>query len=113
MKKPPQNTNVTYSVDQVIAAILRMTPRPKQELTAGESPPHPRVARTTTRPEKREMDKKQMVALTDSITAEVASKLNVEEAEARTLLGITMKKNREAIVAAIVTPTLSLVNPVS
>jgi hypothetical protein len=54
------------------------------------------------------VDKKQLVAITNAIVAAVQAANNVEEAEARTLVGIALRKNADAIVAAIVNPTLSL-----
>lgn len=57
------------------------------------------------------MDKKQLTAVIDGIVDEVAKANNLEEAEARTLVGIALKKNREAFVKAVVVPTLGLVAP--
>ena len=55
------------------------------------------------------MDKKQLTAVVDGIVEEVAKANGLEEAEARTLVGIALKKNRVAFVQAVVVPTLGLV----
>jgi hypothetical protein len=55
------------------------------------------------------MDKKQLVAIIDAIVTEVATQNQLEEAEARTLVGIAIRKNKEAFVKAVVVPTLGLV----
>ena len=55
------------------------------------------------------MDKKQLTAIVDEIIADVAKANGLEEAEARTLVGIALKKNRTAFVTAVVVPTLGLV----
>lgn len=55
------------------------------------------------------MDKKQLAAIIDSIVADVATGNGLEEGEARTLVGIALKKNKAAFVQAVVVPTLGLV----
>lgn len=55
------------------------------------------------------MDKKQLAAIVDAIVNEVASANGLEEGEARTLVGIALKKNKTAFVQAVVVPTLGLV----
>lgn len=55
------------------------------------------------------MDKKQLTAIVDGIVADVASKNGLEEMEARTLVGIMLRKSKEALVAAVVSPTLGVV----
>lgn len=58
------------------------------------------------------MDKKQLEAVVASIVADVAAQHSLEESEARTLVGIALKKNRAAFISAVTTPTLGLVpNP--
>ncbi len=56
------------------------------------------------------MDKKVLVGLVMSIVEEVAKKHELEEAEARTLVGIALKRNREAVIAAVAVPVLSIEN---
>ncbi len=59
------------------------------------------------------MDKKQLEAVVASIVADVATQNGLEESEARTLVGIALKKNKAAFISAVVVPTLGLVaNPV-
>lgn len=55
------------------------------------------------------MDKKQLAAIVDGIVADVAAANTLEEGEARTLVGIALKKNRAAFVQAVVVPSLGLV----
>jgi hypothetical protein len=55
------------------------------------------------------MDKKQLTAIVDAIVAEVATTNGLEEGEARTLVGIALRKNKESFVKAVVVPTLGLV----
>lgn len=55
------------------------------------------------------MDKKQLTAVIDGIVDDVAKANSLEESEARTLVGIALKKNRDAFVKAVVVPTLGLV----
>jgi hypothetical protein len=54
------------------------------------------------------LDKKQLTGIVDGLVAKVASANGLEEAEARTLVGIALRKNAEVLVQAIVNPTLSL-----
>jgi hypothetical protein len=54
------------------------------------------------------MDKKKLAALTNSIVAEIAAKEGIEETEARTLLGIALRKSKDAVVKAAVAPQLTL-----
>lgn len=54
------------------------------------------------------MDKKILAGIVDGIVAEVAEKQGLTEGEARAMVGITLKKNKDAIVAAIVSPNLTL-----
>lgn len=55
------------------------------------------------------MDKKQVVTLVEGIVADVAKQHGLEEGEARTLVGIALRKNREAFIKAVTVPTLGLV----
>lgn len=55
------------------------------------------------------MDKKQLAAIVDGIVAAVAAQSGLEEGEARTLVGIALRKNKEAICSAVLIPTLGLV----
>lgn len=55
------------------------------------------------------MDKKQLAAIVESIVLDVANSNGLEEAEARTLVGIALRKNKEAFVKAVVVPSLGLV----
>lgn len=52
------------------------------------------------------MDKKMLVSLVEEIVASVAAKNALEEVEARTLVGIALKKNKEAFVNSVVIPNL-------
>lgn len=56
------------------------------------------------------MDKKQLTAIVDSIVADVAAQNGLEEAEARTLVGIMLRKSKDAVVKAVTSPTLGLVS---
>lgn len=55
------------------------------------------------------MDKKTLDAIVTDIINDIAKTNGLEEAEARTLVGIALKKNKTAFVAAVVVPTLGLV----
>ncbi len=55
------------------------------------------------------MDKKQLTAIIDGIVTDVAAAQGLEEGEARTLVGIALKKNKAAFISAVVVPTLGLV----
>lgn len=55
------------------------------------------------------MDRKTLNAIIDSLIVDVALEQGLEKEEAQTMLGIALKKNREAIVKAVVVPTLGLV----
>lgn len=55
------------------------------------------------------MDKKQLAAIVDTIVLDVAKTNSLEEGEARTLVGIALRRNKEAFVQAVVVPTLGLV----
>ncbi len=55
------------------------------------------------------MDKKQLTAIVDDIINAVAAQNGLEEAEARTLVGIALKKNKAAFIQAVVVPSLGLV----
>lgn len=55
------------------------------------------------------MDKKQLAAIVESIVNDVAAANTLEEGEARTLVGIALKRNRVAFVQAVIVPTLGLV----
>lgn len=58
------------------------------------------------------MDKKELVAITEGIVKEIAAKHSLSEGEARTLVGIALRRNREAFISAVVVPQLGLVpNP--
>jgi hypothetical protein len=58
------------------------------------------------------MDKKQLTELLDGIIAEVKDKHDLSEVEARTMIGIALRKNRTAFLSAVVTPTLVLASPI-
>lgn len=55
------------------------------------------------------MNQKQLDAIVAGIVAGVAQSSGIEEGEARTLVGIALRKNRDAIMQAILIPTLGLV----
>ncbi len=55
------------------------------------------------------MNQKQLDAVLEEIVNEVAKTNSLEEAEARTLVGIALKKNKAAFVQAVVVPTLGIV----
>ena len=59
------------------------------------------------------MDKKVLIALVEEIVAAVAAKHGLEEVEARTLVGIALKKNRTAFENSVALPTLTLAAPVA
>lgn len=54
------------------------------------------------------MDKKVLTGLVNDIVDAVKAKNGLEEGEARTLVGIALRKNKDAIVAAIANPMLVL-----
>lgn len=54
------------------------------------------------------MDKKQLVAVVNALVTKVQTAKGLEEAEARTLVGIALRTNADTLVAAIVNPTLTL-----
>ena len=47
------------------------------------------------------MDKKQLYAVIDSIVEEVKTTQNLEESEARTFVGVALRRNREAFIKAV------------
>lgn len=51
------------------------------------------------------MDKKKLALLIDEIINDVATNSGVSEEEARTLVGISLRHNRKAIVGSIKIPT--------
>ena len=51
------------------------------------------------------MDKKKLALLIDEIINDVAANSGVSEEEARTLVGISLRHNRKAIVGSIKIPT--------
>ncbi len=55
------------------------------------------------------MNQKQLDAIVDSIVIAVAAQNGLEDGEARTLVGIALKKNKDAFVQAVLVPTLGLV----
>ncbi len=55
------------------------------------------------------MDKKTLDLIVADIINTVATQNGLEEAEARTLVGIALKKNKTAFIAAVVVPTLGIV----
>ena len=56
------------------------------------------------------MDKKVIVGIVMGIVAEVATKHGLEESEARTLVGLALKRNRDALVNAVALPTLPVIS---
>ncbi len=54
------------------------------------------------------MDKKALTAIVDALVKKVVDANGLEEAEARTLVGIALRKNGDSLVAAIVNPMLKL-----
>lgn len=54
------------------------------------------------------MDKKVLTGLVNDIVEAVRAKNGLEEGEARTLVGICLRKNKDAIVAAVINPLLVL-----
>lgn len=50
------------------------------------------------------MDKKALYKLADEIVTNVATKHGIEESEARALVGLLLKTNRDAIVSAVALP---------
>ena len=52
------------------------------------------------------MDKKVLYGLLDSIVEEVAKNEGLEEQEARTFVGVALRRNREAFISTVVVPTL-------
>ena len=57
------------------------------------------------------MDKKQLYAVIDAIVEEVKTTQNLEESEARTFVGVALRRNREAFIKAVVIPTLAIGQP--
>jgi hypothetical protein len=55
------------------------------------------------------MNQKQLDAIVDSIVIAVAAQNGLEDGEARTLVGIALRKNHNALLQAILIPTLGLV----
>ncbi len=55
------------------------------------------------------MDKKQLQAIVDGVVKEVATANKLEEMEARTLVGIMIRRNKEVFVRVAVSPTLRVV----
>ncbi len=55
------------------------------------------------------MNQKQLDAVLADIVTAVATQNGLDEGEARTLVGIALKKNKEAFIKAVVVPTLGLV----
>lgn len=55
------------------------------------------------------MNQKQLDAVLEEIVTAVATGNGLEESEARTLVGIALKKNKAAFIAAVVVPTLGIV----
>ncbi len=55
------------------------------------------------------MNQKQLDAIVLDLVKGVALQSGIEEGEARTLVGIALKKNRAALLDAILIPTLGLV----
>lgn len=51
-----------------------------------------------------------LVAIVEGIVTDVATANGLEEGEARTLVGIALKKNKAAFVQAVVVPSLGLVS---
>lgn len=54
------------------------------------------------------MDKKILVNEMESIVVQIADKHNLTEGEARALVVITLKQNRDAFISAVQTPKLVL-----
>lgn len=54
------------------------------------------------------MDKKQLHALIDGIVDQVAKDNGLEESEARVFVGVALRLNREAFLATVNIPRLSL-----
>lgn len=57
-------------------------------------------------PETESVDKRQLTATVDAIVLDVAKSNGLEENEARTLVGIALRKNKAAFIAAVVVPQL-------
>ncbi len=55
------------------------------------------------------MNQKQLDAIVADIVTAVAAQNGLDEGEARTLVGIALKKNKEAFIQAVVVPTLGIV----
>lgn len=55
------------------------------------------------------MDKKQLAAIVASVVERVQVRAVLEESEARTLVGIAIRANADAIVEAVLVPSLGLV----
>lgn len=53
------------------------------------------------------MDKKQLATLIEEIITDVATANSLSEQEARTLVGLSLRHNRGAIVQSIVIPTFN------
>lgn len=54
------------------------------------------------------MDKKVLVGIVENMVAQVVAKHNIEESEARTLVGGLLRRLTDQIVAKIEPPTLTL-----
>lgn len=54
------------------------------------------------------MDKKQLVALLETIVATVAERDGLEEAEARTFVGVALRTNKDAFIETIRIPKLTV-----
>ena len=57
------------------------------------------------------MDKKTLVKLTEGMVTEIATTNNCEEGEARCLLVLALRANREAILASVAAPKLTVGTP--
>lgn len=57
------------------------------------------------------MDKKQLVALLEEIVATVAKDNDLEEVEARTFVGVALRRGRDAFLQTVVVPRLTVAAP--
>ncbi|MDB4490235.1 hypothetical protein N9045_01825 [bacterium] len=54
------------------------------------------------------MDKKELAALLADIVTKVAENNELSEAEARTFVGVALRRNKEDFVASVSVPTLTV-----
>lgn len=84
--------------------------------TAGSNLPHnfrrgQRASNHTTFSENHTMDKKDIYGLLDEIIANVASNNQLNEVEARTFVGVALRRGKEAFLKTVIVPQLTVAEP--